>query len=100
MSELSYIIRHIPGGQNHWADLLSRLRSVGGAVDSGEEIPVCVLSIAVVAPTYADYSFPNMGKIRNRQDIYIDGKAVWTRRLEGWCAVKTGCIASIMGGCR
>ena len=77
MSEFSYVIRHIPGAENHWGDLLSRLRSVGGgAADSGEEVPVCVRSIAVVAPTDADYSFPSMGEIRDRQDIYTDGKAV------------------------
>ena len=77
MSEFSYVIPHIPGTEAHWGDLLSRLRSVGGgAADSGEEVPVCVRSIAVVAPTDADYSFPGMGKIRDRQDIYTDGKAV------------------------
>ena len=77
MSEFSYVIRHIPGAENHWGDFLSRLRSVGGgAADSGEEVPVYVRSIAVVAPTDADYSFPSMGEIRDRQDIYTDGKAV------------------------
>ena len=77
MSEFSYVIRHIPGVENHWGDLLSRLRSVGGgATDSGEEVPVYVRSIAVVAPTDDDYSFPSMGEIRDRQEIYTDGKAV------------------------
>ena len=77
MSEFSYVIRHIPGAEHHWGDLLSRLRSVGGrAADSGKEVPVCVRSIAVVVPTGADYSFPSMGEIRDRQDIYTDGKAV------------------------
>ena len=57
--------------------MLSRLRSVaGGATDSGEEVPVYVRSIAVVAPTEDDYSFPSMGEIRDRQEIYTDGKAV------------------------
>ena len=37
---------------------------------------MCVRSIAVVAPTDADYSFPSMGEIRDHQDIYTDGKAV------------------------
>ena len=77
MSELSYDIRHIPGAENNWGDFLSQLRSVGGgAADSREEVPVCVRSIAVVTPTDADYSFPSMGEIRDRQDIDTDGKAV------------------------
>ena len=77
MSEFLYVIRHIPGAENHWGDLGSRLRSVGGgAADSGEEVLVWVRSIAVVAPTDADYSLPSVGEIRDCQDIYTDGKAV------------------------
>ena len=39
----SYVIRHIPGAENHWVDLLSRLRSAGGgAAESGEEVQVRV----------------------------------------------------------
>ena len=48
----------------------------GGAADSDEEVPACALSIAVVAPTDADCSFPSMGEIRDRQDIYTDGEAI------------------------
>ena len=77
MSDFSCVIRHIPVAENHWRDLVSRLQSVGGgAADSGEEVPGCIRSIAVVAPTDADYSFPSLSKIRDRQDIYTDGKAV------------------------
>ena len=56
-SEFSYVIRHTPGAENHCGavifcrgcDLIG-----GGAADSGEEVPVCVRSIAMVAPTDAD----------------------------------------------
>ena len=37
---------------------------------------MCVRSIAVVAPTDADYSFPSTGENRDRQDIYTDGKTI------------------------
>ena len=97
---LSYVIRHIPGAKNYWGDLLSRLRSVcGGAAGSCEKVPVCVRSIAVVALADADYSFPSMGEIRDRQNIYTGDKGVLDSP-QVWCAVKTGFIALIMGGCR
>ena len=48
----------------------------GGAADSGEEVPVCVRSISVAALADADYSFPSMGIIRDRQNIYTGGKAI------------------------
>ena len=79
--EFSYVIRHIPGAENRWGDLLSRLRSVGGAADSDEEVPVCVRSTAVVAPTDTDYSFLSLGEIRDRQDIYTDCKAILDSQL-------------------
>ena len=57
--------------------MLSRLRFVGGgAADPGEKVSVCVRSITVVASTDADYPFPSMGEIWDRQGIYTDGKRV------------------------
>jgi len=57
MGEFSYIIRHIPGGENYWGGLLSRLRSVdGGAAESEIEAPVCIRTIAdVTTRFYVDY---------------------------------------------
>ena len=99
MNEFSSIIRHIPGAENHWGDMLSRLPSVGGgAADSGEEVPVCVRSIAVVAPTGADYSFPSMGEIRDRQDIYTDDKAVLDSTLGNVVRGKNGLYRVDYGG--
>ena len=103
MNEFSYVIHHILGAGNHRGDLLSRLRAVGGqAADYGEEVPVCVRSIAVVAPTGADYSFPSMGEIRDRQDIYtvLMATQFWTHRLEVWCAVRLWGDAGDMGAPR
>ena len=98
MVELSYVIRHIPGAENRWGDLLSRLRSFGGAADSGEEVPVCVRSIAVVAPTDADYSFLSMGKIRDRQDIYTDYKAILESPLGSVVRCENGLYRVDYGG--
>ena len=72
----SCVICHITGAENHWIGLLSRLRSVyGRAAGSGKEVPACFRSIAVVASAEGDYSFPSMGEIRDRQNIYTEGKA-------------------------
>ena len=99
MSEFSYVIRHIPGAENHWGGFLSRLRSIGGgAADSGEEVPVCVRSIAVVAPTDADYSFPSMGEIRGRHGIYTDGKAVLDSPLGSVVRGEDGLYRADYGG--
>jgi len=57
MGGFSYVIRHIPGRENHWGGMLSRLRYVDDeAADSGVEAPVCIRTIADV-PTrfYVDY---------------------------------------------
>ena len=35
-----------------------------------------VRSVAVIASADADYSFPSMGEIQDRQDIYTDSRAV------------------------
>ena len=99
MSQFSHVIGHIPGAEYHWGDLLSRLRSVrGGAAASGEEILVRVRSIAAVAPTDADYSFPSMGEIRDRQDIYTDGKAVVDSPLGNVVHGKNGLYRFDYGG--
>ena len=48
MSEFSYVIRHIPGAENYWSDLLSRLRSVGGgAADSMARSFRCVSGLSL-----------------------------------------------------
>ena len=76
MSKFSCVVHHIPGAENHRGVLLTRLASVSGrAAGSGDEVPVCVRSIAVIAPTDVDYSFSRMDKIRDRHNIYTDGKA-------------------------
>ena len=99
MSEFSYVFRHIPGAENHWGDLRSRLRYVGGgAAESGEEVSVCVRSIAVVASTDVDCSFPSMGKIRDRQDIYTDGKAVLDSPLGSVVRRENGLYRVVYGG--
>ena len=100
MSEFSYVIRRILGAENHWGDLLSRLRSVGNSADSSEEVPVCVWSNAVVAPTDANFYFPSTGEVRNRQDITINGKAGLDSPLGSVVRGETGCITSTTGGCR
>ena len=70
----------------------------GGAADSGEEVPVCVRSIAVVAPTDADYSFPSMGGVRDRQDIYTDGEAILDSPLGSVVHGKNGLYRFDYGG--
>ena len=100
MSEFSYVIRHIPGVENHWRDLLSWLRSVGGgAPDSGQEVPVCARSIAVVAPRDADYPFSSMGEIWDRQGIYTtDGKGVLDSPLGSVVRYENGLYRVDYGG--
>lgn len=74
-------IRHMSGVDNHWGDLLSRLRSVGrGAAGSREEVSLCVRSIAVVATADDDYSIPSMGEIRDVKKSAVIGQRPVTRR--------------------
>ena len=57
-----------------------------------------VRSIAVVAPTDAASSFPSVDGIRNRQDIYIDGKTVLDSPLGSVVRVENGLYLVDYGG--
>ena len=59
---------------------------------------MCVRSIAVVAPTDADYSFPSMGDVWDRQDIYTDGNAVLDSPLESVVRGENGLYRIDYGG--
>ena len=57
-----------------------------------------VQSIVVVAPVDVDYSFPRMGEIRDCQDIYTDGNAVWDSPLESVARGESGLYRVDYGG--
>ena len=59
---------------------------------------MCVLSIAVVAPTDADYSFQSKDKVRHRHDIYTDGKAVLDSSPRSVVRTKNGLYRVDNGG--
>ena len=78
---LKVLVRHSShprcGESLGWGAVLSCLQPAGvGAADSGEEVRVWVRSIAVAAPTDADYSFSSMGEFPDRQVIYTDSLVV------------------------
>ncbi|CAN0217617.1 unnamed protein product [Ascophyllum nodosum] len=68
MSQFNYGIRHIPGGDNHWGDLLSRWR----VLDSKGPL-VRANVIAVVTPPTGDHQMPSRDEIKDRQDAMARG---------------------------
>ena len=69
MSQLNYVIQHIPSEDNHWSDLLSR-----GRVLDSEGPLVRANGIAVVAPPTGNYQMPSKGETKEMQDAVARGQ--------------------------